>query len=251
MKVTTDTLAFVISYIEKHINKSIRVAVGRTEEEQLAFFADYNELDDAAYKRMMTSYRVTKKRALDKESGNDLVTITVTKKSHELLKQLSALHHVTLAQAAEYFESQADLNVDSQTWCFSQDDLQEQAKLVEKLTAENSRLQAELQLAKRQPTQPAQTCDNAEITRLTEESKYWSNKCLESESFYAESLKIIENLQNEIKKPSDRHITIENKLCQFVKANGAQCKNKATNLIDMNGFSVYCCECHKKQARVQ
>jgi DNA polymerase II small subunit/DNA polymerase delta subunit B len=105
------------------------------------------------------------------------------------------------------------------------------------------------------------TCDNAEITRLRientdlnirltdakEEATFWSEKSLESEGFYAESKKRIEKLQNELKNALERHITPENKLCQFVTGNDMLCKNKATSLIEINGFSVYCCDRHNKK----
>lgn len=283
MKVTIDNLAFVISYIEKHINKSIRAAVGDTEEQQLAFFADY-QLDDDAYKRMMTSYRVTKKRALDKESGNDLVTITVTKKSHELLKQLSALHRVTLAQAAEFFDSSIDLqrenkilvqenndlkqsfvyqetrhtveksNLNSQTWCFSQDDLQEQAKLVEKLTTENLRLQAELQLAKRQPTQPTQPTEptksglevwnlKTKVAELSKQLEYLKHENHSSKEFIHTLMDENDNYREKINGLEFQLALIEeSKQCQALTASGQQCK-RTNDLILCDG--VLLCNNHK------
>lgn len=284
MKVTTDTLEFVISYIDKHIDKSIRVPLGDTVEQQLAFFADY-QLDDAAYKRMMTSYRVTKKRALDKESGNDLVTITVTKKSHELLKQLSALHHVTLAQAAEFFDSSIDLqrenkilsqenndlkqslvyqetrhtveksNLDSQTWCFSQEDLQEQAKLVEKLITENSRLQAELQLAKRQLTQPIQPTQptsksGLEVWNLKTKVAELSKELDSLKSQAHSSTELIHTLMEENDTYKEKINGLEFQLslspaaqCQALTASGEQCK-RTNDLIACDG--VLLCNNHKR-----
>ncbi len=41
-----------------------------------------------------------------------------------------------------------------QTWCFSPEELQEQARLIERLTTENARLTAELQLARKAKPEP-------------------------------------------------------------------------------------------------
>lgn len=54
-----------------------------------------------------------------------------------------------------------------QTWCFSAEDLQEQARLIEKLTAENQRLTAELQLSKKAKGKPSTTQDFKGVGDLT------------------------------------------------------------------------------------
>lgn len=56
--------------------------------------------------------------------------------------------HKKLQEKYEALKKQKQPQQAEQQWCFSAEDLQEQAKLIERLTAENQRLSAELQVSK-------------------------------------------------------------------------------------------------------
>lgn len=181
-----DQLTFAKGYIVKNLLVGSSIAEWTNKD-----FDNYidNEMDKADYKRMMTAYRVAKKRKADKENGSDLVAITVTQESHAILKALANARGVTLSQVVERTglktdlmltrdlerlseennynkkqveqlkfelsaaESNAKLRQEinpTQNWCFSPEELQEQARLIERLTKENARLKAELQLKDRE-----------------------------------------------------------------------------------------------------
>lgn len=61
------------------------------------------------------------------------------------------IKHGILNDVTESSNQQSQIDP-KQTWCFSFDELQEQARLIERLTAENQRLTAELQIANRKTT---------------------------------------------------------------------------------------------------
>lgn len=111
IKVDGENIDFIVSYIEKYINPSIRCALSSRLSEQLAWFSDYDELDSETVKKMMTAYRVSKKRKSDKEAGNELVTISITKESHKILKDMAALFNCNLVDVVQLSRLQCNADL--------------------------------------------------------------------------------------------------------------------------------------------
>lgn len=130
-----DQESFVRAYLEKQ--------TGEQTPKGLKAFSGYLEaLDKAFYKRMMTAYRVDKKRRLDKEAGNASVNVVLSKNAHARLKAMADSHGVTLSNFVEH-QMNDGLIVGDQDLQTENDNLKEQVKLLDFYKSELEQLRAD------------------------------------------------------------------------------------------------------------
>lgn len=149
--------------------------------------------------------------------------------------------------------------IGEQTWCFSPEDLQEQAKLIERLTADNQRLQAENSLLSRQESKQQLERD---IVGFTLQENYdallqlRSEDKAELEKLRAENSRLKNQKESKIydvaeidkvrlyKALSAYKAKGHHGYCEATLKNGESCTHKGTEYYYMD-FDLYVCPRHK------
>ena len=146
-----------------------------------------------------------------------------------------------------------------QTWAFSHEDLQEQARLIERLTTENSRLSAELQLTRKTKPYHQAFADNKRLAELEKE-----NGNLKAELELARKakpvpteapaefdinaldkiqlLELLKQLENREKPKTFRH-GWNHSGCECLTAKGDPCKNIAEEKLQAD-LVIDVCKVH-------